>query len=339
MRITQKELARRLGVSRELVAHALQNRPGVAAATRERVLSLAREVGYRPNRIARQLRGGESGLVGVMIGYDNPQVNFDRLGALDREAYRHGYRLMVGLFHDEADRAAAYFADFADRGVESVVWIDQPATPQQLPTIDASLGRAPQVIALHDPLLGAARRVHVDYADGIAQAVRHLTDRGKRRIALVLAAEGWAGNPMRERLQGYRHTLRDLGLPADADLVWVGNDLKADPAAHAEDIVTKLVEAGRADAILASNDLWGVELLKVLRRRGLDVPGKVAVVGFDNLSIAEHFDPPLTTVDQHHEGFARAVVDILRELASSPPDTKAGPCAVVTPRLIVRSTS
>jgi DNA-binding LacI/PurR family transcriptional regulator len=163
--------------------------------------------------------------------------------------------------------------------------------------------------------------------------------RGKSRIALALAAPGWEGNPMSERLRGYNEELAAQGLAVDPALIWVGKELNAEPALHAADVVSRLVGQGHADAILASNDLWGVEIVKELHNRKLNIPGDVAVVGFDNLNIAERFAPALTTIDQQHEAFAQAVMSILRDVAPSASNATPTHHVVIEPRLVVRETT
>lgn len=338
MMVTQKMIADRLGVSRELVAHALRDRPGVARETRQRIRDTASAMGYRPNPIARQLRGQHSHVIGVLIGNDNPQVNFDRLARLEQEAFQHGYRLMVGHIHDAADRVEEYLHDFAARRVDAVFWLDQPANPRPLVSSRAAR-KVPNLISLHDPSIAAAAAVQVDYADGIRQAVRHLVARGRQRIGLVLAAPGWEGNPLAERRRGYHEELTAQQRPVEAALEWIGHDLLANPREHAVAIVQALVEQQHADALLASNDLWAIELIRALRQRGHRVPGDVAVIGFDNLNLASLFDPPLTTIDQRHAVFAQAAMGLLVELVEHGMIPAASRRIVIAPELIVRETT
>jgi DNA-binding LacI/PurR family transcriptional regulator len=330
------DVAQVAGVSRPVVAAVLTGAGGntrVSAATAQRVREVAKRLRFQPNLVARQLRGKRSGLLGVLIGAGNPQVNFDRVAALERLAFERGLRCLVGQFHHDAQNATAYADDLAARGVDGLLWIHQPFTA----VLDAA-ALAPVVNAVYldrgphktDPC------VRIDYGGGIRAAVLHLAGHGRRRIAFALAGEGRTGDPYFARQAGYEAGLAAAGLAVDPSLIWFGDGQARPTADHLQDIHARLVERGRADAIVASNDIWAAGLIRHLLHRGLSVPGDVAIVGFDNLLLAELYDPAITTIDQNHDAFARAALDIVQRLIAG----QEGPrSAVVMPRLIVRESA
>lgn len=331
---TLVELSRATRLAVTTVSEILRNKPGYSEATRRRVFDAARRLRYRPSMAARQLRGGRSGLLGVLIGLDNPQVNFDRLAQIERAAFAQGFRLMVGQVHEGDDGVGEYLEDFASRGLDGVIWLHQPFIRRQ--TLPASTFRhTPALVALDEPLRAGGGCVRVDYGAGVASAVAHLRARGRQRIALALAGRGAAGDPMQARLAGYR---RSLAAGADV-LVWAG-DMEEHPRGELiARAILQLVVRGGADAIVASNDLWAAALLKGLKAAGRRVPDDVAIVGFDNLAWCGWTDPALTSIDQQHEVLAAATVKLMARLLAGKPLKASERTVVVTPQLVIRESA
>ncbi len=343
MGITQKAIAQRLSVSRTLVSAALNDMPGVAPATRERIRALAAELGYRPNPVALQLKGGRSGLIGLLIGAENPKVNFERMMHVERVAFECGYRSIIGQIHGENETisARAYLEDMRARGVDAIVWLYHSS---RLETLRAdNLGDMSGILFLDLQPTPSTFCIHVDRAAGIRDAVRHLTQNGRKRIGMALYAGGNDDQrgPIPSRIRGYRQGLLAAGIPFREHLIWAGKHASA--SAPSSQTISKaldnLVFAQRADAILANNDNWGVAIIKALRARGLRVPDDVAVVGFDNLDIGMAVDPTLTTIDQNHGDFARITMEMLTSMIAGDVQSKQRRVQAVTPELIVRDSA
>ena len=326
-------IAKATGLAVTTVSEILRNKPGYSEATRRKVQDAARKFSYRPNLAARQLRGSRSNVIGVLIGMDNPQANLDRAAALERVAYGRGYRLMVGQIHGADDRCAEYLNDFAARGVDGIFWLHQPfAGKSELP--ERALVERTHVVSLDHAIAPGVGVVRIDYAAGVEQALAYLARSGRKRISLAVAGPGGKGDPLQARLAGYRRGLKAAGLTEER--VWIGDNAETPNAGHLQSILRQLVKEQRADAILASNDIWAAELLRAARRAGTSVPQELAIVGFDNLMVASLCDPALTTVDQQHDAFATAAVRMMEELLAG----SANPAEVVIqPKLIVRESA
>lgn len=331
---TLLEISRSTRLAVTTVSEILRQKPGYNEATRRRVLEAARRLRYRPSMAARQLRGGRSGMVGVLIGLDNAQVNFDRLAHVERAAFAQGFRLMVGQVHEGDARVAEYLEDFASRGLDGVIWLHQPFVKQQgMPA--TLLKNTEALVSLDEPLRAGGGCVRVDYAAGVAEAVRHLRARGRRRVALALAGRGAPGDPMQARLEGYRSAMGGVG----PQRVWTG-DMEEQPRPESvARAIEQLVEQGGADAIIASNDVWAAAFLKGLQRAGRRVPDDVAVVGFDNLAWSAWLDPALTSIDQQHAAFAEATVALMARLLAGKTLPARERTVVVTPQLMVRDSA
>jgi DNA-binding LacI/PurR family transcriptional regulator len=333
-----QQVAHATGLAVTTVSEILRRKPGYNEATCKRVLAEAKRLGYRPNAVARQLRGGRSGVLGVLIGLDDPQVNLDRLARLEHLAFERGYRLLVGQVREGDQKAALYLEDFAARGVDGLLWLHQPF--QKTRRLSADLvNRLGAVVALDEPLTVGGGCVRIDYAAGIQLAVYHLHETGRRRIGLALAGPGQKGDPLQQRRLGYLRAMENLGVVTSPDHVWLGDMVEQPTPLLVGRALEQLVHRGKADALLASNDLWAAAFLRALRKDGLRVPEDVAVVGFDNLAFSALLDPALTTLDQDHEAFARHTLDLMVNALQGGKIPKAKRMVTVIPRLVVRDSA
>lgn len=334
------DIAERAGVSRAAVGHVLnnsgQNNVRVSEETRERVLQIAREMDYRPNRAAQQLRGMPTGLLGVIVDTVNLAVFSARLAALEAEAHTRGYRMVMGQVHHDPSAIRAYLDDFADRGIDVVMCLFDVMQDIR-PELSSVLAEHRRVVLHASPLSPNQPCVRVDTGTAIDLLVDHLVERGRKRIGLQL----WSTEDslMMVREQAWRNALQKHGLEADDSLIWTNPEAKQKPTREAIDIcVEELVKHQKADAIIASNDEWGVRLIQGLRSHGYEVPRDVAVTGYDNLDIADVIEPGLTTIDQCHADYAVAALDLAEGLLESNL-SEANRMRVIQPQLIVREST
>lgn len=338
MSITQKELADRLSVSRVLVSRALNDVPGVAAKTRARIKAMATELGYRPNAVALQLKGGRSQLIGILIGAENATVNFERMMCLERLAFKRGYRSIIGQIHRDAEPrdAQSYLDDFRARGVDAIVLLHQTPQPEHFfPRLPAP---GNNVVFFNNRPTPDSRCIRIDRGDGHRQAIRHLAGTGRKRIGLMLSHPP-ANDLADMRLKGYKKGLETAGLVFRERLVWSSMGTKKPDENNIKSAIRSLVQEQQADAILANNDYWGVDLIHSLLESGIRVPEEVAVVGFDNLDIGHAVRPALTTIDQCHEAFARCAMKMIEDIVAPgaiPPQPRL---KKIKPKLILRESS
>lgn len=334
------DIARRAGVSRAAVGHVLnhsgQDSVRVSEATRRRVLKIAKDMNYRPNRAAQQLRGKPTRMLGVILDTVNTAVFSARLACIEAEAHRRGYRMVMGQVHHEPSEIQGYLDDFADRGIEGVLClfdVMQDIRPMLEGVFEGRRG-----IVIHAaPILNSQPCVRVNTTAAIEQIVDHLLDRGRRRIGLQL----WSMTDrlMTLRRQAWESVLARRGLPADEELIWINPLGSQRPSREIiEGALDRLISEQSVDAIIASNDEWAVSFIQGLRRRGLNVPRDVAITGYDNLPISEVIEPALTTIDQCHNDYAVAALDLLEASLQGGP-AEAAPERIIQPRLIIREST
>ena len=293
-RPTSADVATEAGVSRTTVSFVLNGRSDVKipAATRARVLEAAERLGYHPHAPARQLAGGRSHVIALVLRQTPEQIAADALLAetlrgLAVAARTGGFRVMVEPLHldgPDSSYAALLRAQHADGLVISGPRTDDP----QLQALVRD--GFPVILQGALPDLDVTS-VDVDNVAGARAAVEHLIELGHRRIACITNAP-LVYTAAQERLAGYRAALEAAGLPFDEGLVASG-DFDA-PSGHAA--MNDLIDRTTFDAVFVASDVVALGAIGALRDAGLRVPRDCSVVGFDDIPLAAYFDPPLTTI-------------------------------------------
>jgi DNA-binding LacI/PurR family transcriptional regulator len=320
MPVTIHEVARGAEVSVSTVSRAFTMPEMVNATTRRRVLQVAEELGYQPNRAARGLVTGKTGNIGVVVpDVANPFFSAMLKGctARAREA-RH-----VVFLADAAEdpRVEAEVVGAMAKQVDGIVLCSPRMEPAQLERL---VGVAPLVLVNREDVDLPA--VLMDSGDGVRQAVEHLAALGHHRVAYLGGPPtSWAGQ---QRLDG----LRAAGPACEVDAVELG---PFPPTFQGGIQAADLALARGVTAVLAFNDLMAVGVINRLAARGVTVPAEMSVIGFDDIEISAMTTEPLTTVRMPMEAAGRAAVDLLLE----EPDDPAGRRRWLPTQLIVRSTT
>jgi len=334
------DIAEKAGVSRAAVGHILNNsgmnNVRVSDETRERVLKIAKELDYRPNRAAQQLRGMPTRMLGVILDTVNLSVFSARLAAIEAEAHTRGYRLVIGQVHHDPTEIQAYLDDFADRGMDAVLCLFDVMQDIR-PLLQEVLGSNTRVVLHAAPLHKNQPCVRVDTSSAINQLVAHLVERKRKRIGLQLWSE--TDSLMALRREAWHQAMMNQNLSDEEGLVWLSPEAVQKPSRDAIDLcIQQLVIEHKADAIIASNDEWAVRLIQGLRRWGYEVPSDIAVTGYDNLDIADVIEPSLTTIDQCHAQYAVAALDLAEGLLKGTL-TPSERTRIIDPKLVVREST
>jgi len=322
-RPTLADVAARAGVSTALVSLAIRDVPGVSASTRERILRVAEEIGYRPDTRARLLRSSRSHLIGVSFGVQHA-FHGDLVGGLYDAAEAAGYELTLSAVTAHRDEQRAVASLLQDR-CEAMILLGPSASPGYL---DELANRIPLVVVAR-----SARGVDVVRTaddEGLQQAVDHLVGLGHRRIAHI---DGGRAPGAAERRRGYRQAMQRHGLDNEIHVI-AGGLTEEDGAAGARAL---LAENSRPTAVAVFNDRSATGVLDVARTAGLSVPADLSVVGFDNSRLARLSQFDLTTVAQDVEQLsALAVARAIDRLDGNPIGRRE---QIIPPQLIIRSTT
>jgi LacI family transcriptional regulator len=340
---TVYDVAERARVSIATVSRVYRNPDTVRAQTRERVLAVARELGYVPSGNARGLASRTTGVLGLCFPdyadpeVDNPEDDTDDpehmlyadeiTRGMERAARRHGYALLIAASLEGGPESLV--AKVAGR-------VDGFAVlARTVPTEDL------EIIAKRLPIVMIAGPREIDHLDHLQVAnddgeyalTRHLIDdHGLTRLAFISGGED--SPDAAARFAGFRRALGDAGLPVPDEPATRGNFTQADGRAATERLLDAAGEVPQG--LVCANDQMAVGALQTLERRGIRVPEDVAVVGFDGIPLGRVVRPSLTTVSQPMRRLGEAAVDLLVERLQEP---EREPRSVVLPVNQTRRTS
>lgn len=335
-RATITDVAQRAGVSKGLVSFVLNDRPGVAPATRERILTAVRELDWRPSQAARSLTNDRAYAMGFVLARPADLLAVDPffpafIAGAEAELSARNSSLVLQVVPDVETELAAYRRLGVDNRVDGVLVADlrvddpRPAALAEMGLPAVTLGRPDGV--------RTAPAVVLDDAPGVAAAVDHLADLGHQRIAFVGGPEVFLH--ARHRRDAWRTTLERRGLAHD-DGFEIDGDFSGASGATAMAHVLAIPVRNRPTAVLFANDLMAVAGIAEAQRHGCRIPEDLSVVGFDDIAVAAHIHPSLTTVAQDAVAWGRAatraVFDLVEHGAAS--DVELPPA-----RLVVRAST
>ncbi|MBY8878443.1 LacI family DNA-binding transcriptional regulator [Actinacidiphila acidipaludis] len=336
-RPTLEAVAARAGVSRATASRVVNGSDGVRAPLAERVRRAVDELGYVPNQAARTLVTRRNDAIAVVVA--EPETRFfsdpffaQQVRGISKELTAHDNQLVLLLTEGAADyeRVGRYLAGGHVDGALLFSLHDDDTLPGL-----ARRAGVPTVIGGR-PGWSDADTLYVDCDNrgGAREAVRHLLDGGRRRIAHIAGPLDQTASV--DRLEGFRDALpgTDPGMIIEGDFT---------PEGGARAMADLLDRCPDLDAVFAASDVMASGALRVLRTRGVRVPEDVAMVGFDDIvSVAEWTDPPLTTIRQDIEEMGRMMARLLLRRVSPGPGQQESPAlsSIVTPtQLVVRASA
>ncbi|GAB2884237.1 LacI family DNA-binding transcriptional regulator [Nocardioides pacificus] len=328
------DVARLAGVSHQTVSRVVNGQSNLRPATRERVEQAIRQLGYRPNTLARALvtrRSGTIGVIGTKSGFWGPASVHRSVQAAAREA---GFFVSsVNLQSVTRDDFASAVAHLRAQPVEGIILI--AAQDEALEVARAQeIGDFPLVVVEGD-LAQARRTVGVDQVKGAELATRHLIELGHREIVHLAGPQDWTEG--KARLRGYRDEMFRAGLRPTRPY---SGDWTAESGYRAG---VRLAERSEVTGVFVANDHMAIGLLLALHEAGVDVPGDVSVVGFDDLPESPYLVPPLTTVRQDFAAVGRRAIEVLGSAItdgiSGEPAGEQRLHQLIDPELVVRAST
>ena len=329
--ITIRDVAREAGVSRQTVSRAINNKPEISPKTRQRILAIARRLGYRPNSIARSLKTRRTSTIGLIV----PDIANPFFAQVVRGASEYAYAAGLSVFLCNTDehpgREETILRMLRAHRVEGLVLISSRLDKDALEGVIEWCRPLVLVNRMMSPRAGVGCVCSND-ADGAMVALQHLFERGHRHIGLL------AGRPesrsSRERLRGYRQAMRVAGVPDCKP--WCVSC--APTVAGGREATQSLLGAHpELTALLCYNDLVAVGAEQACRAMHLAIPEHCALVGFDDIEFAAHVSPPLTTMSTPKTDIGQRAMALLLDLVDHP-DAAPEPVSLDA-ELVVRGSS
>jgi LacI family transcriptional regulator len=318
---TSSEVARHAGVSRTTVSFVLNNvrNQGISEATRQRVLSAARELGHQPNAAARSLAGGTTGTVALVVPKASHLYVDVFLGQLvasiNQECHRHELKMLIESTDDDGNDPGAFVDLVRSRRIDGLIVVNPSEAGRRYLGDIADAGIPMVVFGAGLPDVERFNTCGNDTSAAARLVVDHLVRLGHRKIAFVNFAppEYLAVN---ERERGWREAMASHGLVIDP--AWAVN---ADISAASGYAATQqlLARGVGFTALFAGNDTIAFGAMRALAEAGLRIPQDIALVGYDDIPLAEFASPPLTTVRTDTIGLGRDAMSMLVSLLRREP--------------------
>ncbi|MDY7039260.1 MAG: LacI family DNA-binding transcriptional regulator [Chloroflexota bacterium] len=315
MSVTASDVAARAGVSVSTVSRVLNDKPGVSAETRRRVLDAVRELHYVPDVAARGLATAHMQNVGFVV-YKRPlhlSANFSLriMQGVEEELTHHGYHAVLAAL--EPTTSPSNLKIVRESRVDGLILIGPRFSPRSI----LELKNAGFPIVLIDNALNETKidSVLCDNRDGAYEAAKHLIGHGHSVITFICGPDEWVSN--RERCAGYRQAMNEAGLEYQ---IFSMPDTTIDTGYEA--LMQALGVCPSLTAVCAVNDAMAIGAIRALKEVGYQVPDDVAITGFDDISWAALNEPPLTTVHIYLEEIgrfaARRLVDLIEGSSQVP---------------------
>ena len=311
-----KDIARHAGVSVMTVSKALRDEPDVSAATKSRIKSLAQQMGYVPDSSAQGLRTRKTKMFGLVIPSSTNPIFTRIVYAIENRAHEMGYDILITHTHNMPDREEVCIRRLLSRRVdglfispvyryEAEARIYQEVLARKIPTV---------LIGPPAPFCKSFVSVETDERAASHTATQHLLKLGHKRIAYLTGppTAPWA----HERFEGYRHALREAGLDPDDKLVFAAGNTIEDGTKAALQMFN---ESCHATAVQTVNDLVAIGCAEALFTQGLRIPEDISLVGFGNITTAQYFRVPLTTIRQPKFRLGMAAMDAMVNLLRGQP--------------------
>ena len=306
--VTLADVAERVGVSARTVSRVVNGEGGCTEATRQRILDAIAELGYRPNLMARGLTRRRSDMVGLVAAEMRDPFFPEFADGVERAASASGRTMFLASTAGERSLQHQALATLIGHGADGAIVFPATGSADDL----AGFAREGlRIVVVNSDIAGPGiGSVSAEIQHGAAQAVAHLVERGRRRIAFLAPAGGRTGR--RER--GYRAALERAGLPIDESLIIeVSNSLDG----GRQGAVSAMSLDHPPDAIFAYNDLIAIGVLQQCLALGHVVPDEIAIVGFDDISMCEAMTPGLTSVRIDRDQLGRAAVEMVQQLVDN----------------------
>jgi DNA-binding LacI/PurR family transcriptional regulator len=336
--VTLKDIAERSGVSATTVSRILNGRDTaipIREETRQRVLTIAAQLGYKPNLLARSLRdGGRSALLGVILRDISDPFHIQVLKGIDDAANHRGYRLVLGHVDFRPDVALAYGSMFEQSHADGLIIVGD---------IEGDEVALDVLMRQHQYLVGATDRisrrqypgVYGDSVLGTHLALDHLWNLGHRNIICVSDPRMRDG---RQRVELYQQYMREHGIE-DKMRVYLSSQ---DPEASyrvGEEIFASFNGPERPTAIYAASDTIAIYLMQAAFQAGISIPDQISIIGFDNIDITRFTIPPLTTINQSGVEMGQSAANLLLDMIEQKRESSEVNDVILSPTLVVRQST
>lgn len=332
--VTLKALAAELELSISTVSRALNDHPDISIATKKRVKQLAKAQHYSPNVFAQGFRSHRSHILGVVVPNISHFFTSTVLKGILDEAETLGYRVLISESKNNEEKQIEMLQTMTQFGVDGILI----ALARKTTSVDGILqilARTPLVLfdKVSDKI--PTTQVVIDEEEAAFEAVEHLINTGKKRIAIIKETENSFNSE--KRYAGYLRALKEHQLPIDEKIIMSTEDISLKQGRRLANILLSMKV--RPDAVFAITDNAAIGVIKALHKFNIKIPEEIAVVGFSNSSSSTIIQPALTTVDQPGEKIGRTAAQYLIKEIDNPKNEIMIKTIAIKTHLVVRDSS
>src|SRR5450631_1823238 len=293
-----REIAKRARVSTATVSRAINRVPTVNPVLAKRVWSVVEELGYYPNTQARALVSGRSRIFGLIISEITNPFFPEIVQVFERIAVQHRYEILLTSTGNDPKRMESSVRRMIERRVEGVAVMTFGM--EEVLLEDLKLRKVPLVFVDVGPSRPRVSNIRIDYLHGIRQAVQHLAALRHERIAFVAGPLQLKSAEAREL--AFVRSMQEIGLEADPTLIVEGDHTMEGGMAACARLLAK---PNPPTAVLCSNDMTAIGVMRKSYEAGIVIPRDLSVVGFDDIRLAQFVLPPLTSIQMSQAELAR----------------------------------
>ncbi|MBT2162626.1 LacI family DNA-binding transcriptional regulator [Zobellia barbeyronii] len=331
---TLKELAKELNLSISTVSRALNDHPDINATTKQNVKDLARRMNYSPNLFARSFRSQKTNIIGVVVPNISHYFTSTILKGILEEAEIQGYRIIISESNNNEAKQTEMLNTMTQFGVDGILMSLSRRTTK-VDDVLQTLNRVPIVLFDKVSQKIPCTQIVIDEEQAAFNAVEHLIELGKERIAIIKETENSYNSE--KRYAGYLRALEHHGIKIRQKIILSTEDISLIHGRRLTNILLSMKK--RPDAIFAITDNAAIGAIKALNKFKVKIPEEIAVVGFSNSANSKIIQPELTTVDQPGDKIGRTSVKYLIEEIENPSNDVITKTVEIKTTLVVRDSS
>ena len=331
---TIKDIANVLGITPSAVSKALNDHPRISDKTKMAVLQIAKNLDYQPNHLASALRKGKSNLVGVIIPKANSHFFSSIIEKIEDLLNEKGYNVIITQSNESYEKEC--------KSIDALLYTQVDGIIASMANETVELDYYEKIKSKGIPLILFDRGendLNVDYV-GIddylssQMVIEHLVNQGCKRIAHIA---GFSHTRIyKNRIRGYRDTLKTFGLPVEDSLI-IESNLRIEDGRKIMKQLLKLKE--RPDAVFAAGDYAALGALQVMQENNIDVPNDIALVGFSNEPFTSLVTPSISSIEQHSEQIGQIAAETLLKRIETKNKNVGLNKLILKPELIIRDSS
>ena len=332
MPVTLRELAKHAGVSYQAVSAVLNNseKVRVSAEKRTRIMQLVDDLGYRPNLLARQLVSKKNNIIGVIIDSMAPAFYRNVLMVVERLTFERGFRLQVGLVHDDFVSLKKYVDDFIGSGIDNVICIAH-SYPEFADRIPHLFDAFPNTVFMEEPFDATNRFVvAADHYAVYKEVVKYLLSLNRTRI--INCRDIYKDKAFYASTQGFIDGFKEAGAVYRDEFMFYYPAVSTSNYEAAEKLIDKVLPL-QPDTLILPHDEAVMWCYHVLKARKISVPEQISLVSGDLWKFGKVFSPSLAGIEYDYEGIAsRCVEIILKNIDREPRDKADSPISLFPSR-------